>query len=431
MKKIFGRKSMMIFIFSLIIFSFVNTNYTEFDLKMKKYMNDPKLTLYFETEDFCEKWVPALMAPISLINYLKNVEDSTDTLQSINFKNLITEKEYKSKELTIFIYKKSISSFTSVPFGKSKIIWPEFCLFGLGYSDVIPSDSNNYNSVKSLISSKQIESNIFSFDKWDLTDNEFIKSKLYIGGSHEHFLEENVGTCNNTNDTNYWGCIFNELIFLNKTFLLIKEENNNPYIIYFSSEINKIYLPNDFKENLTEVCSYKEGLYPGLVCDDVKKKGYLEMILRNDNMNITIEVDDVQRFYDSSFDNYTNIIFHDSDFIILPLTMFKNFHVQFDLDNNQISFFSNDTSILEIKKDEPQPTQNTDEPENSSEQKSDYGPSAGLIVFLVILGILIIGGLGYGGFLFWKKKHIPDLEKRFNKYSKFEDEDINENKLVY
>ena len=67
MKKIFGRKSMMIFIFSLIIFSFVNTNYTEFDLKMKKYMNDPKLTLYFETEDCCEKWVPALMAPISLI----------------------------------------------------------------------------------------------------------------------------------------------------------------------------------------------------------------------------------------------------------------------------------------------------------------------------------------------------------------------------
>ena len=111
--------------------------------------------------------------------------------------------------------------------------------------------------------------------------------------------------------------------------------------------------------------------------------------------------------------------------------MFKNFHVQFDLDNNQISFFSNDTSILEIKKDEPQPTQYTDEPENTSEPKPDDGPSAGLIVFLVILGILIIGGLGYGGFLFWKKKHIPDLEKRFNKYSKFEDEDINENKLVY
>ena len=431
MKKIFGGNNMMILIFSLIIYSFVNANYTEFDLKMKKNERDIKLTLYFETEDCCEKWVPALMAPISLINRYKDCEDGAETLQSIYFKNLITEKEYKSKELTIYIYQKSISSFTNVPFGKSDHSWPEFCLFGLGYSDIIPSGSNNYNSVKSLISSKQIESNIFSFDKWDLTDNEFIKSKLYIGGSHEHFLEENVGTCNNTNDTNYWGCIFNELVFLNKTFSLIKEENNNPYIIYFSSEINNIYLPNNFKENLTEVCSYKEGLYPGLVCDDVKKKGYLDMILRNDNMNITIEVDDVQRFYYSKFENYTNIIFHDSDFIILPLTMFKNFHIQFDLDNNQISFFSNDTSILEIKKDEPQPTQHTDEPENTSETKPDDGPSAGLIVFLVILGILIIGGLGYGGFLFWKKKHIPDLEKRFNKYSKFEDEDINENKLVY
>jgi hypothetical protein len=404
---------MMILIFSLIIFSFVNANYTEIDLKMKKNERDIKLTLYFETEDFCEKWVPALMAPISLINRLKNNSYSAQTLQSIDFKNLITEKEFGSKELNFKIYTDPISTFKSVPFGKSKVEWPEFCLFGLGYSDVIPSDSNNYNSVKSLISSKQIESNIFSFDKWDFTDNEFIKSKLYIGGSHEHFLEENVGTCNNTNDTNYWGCIFNELVFLNKTFSLIKEENNNPYIIYFSSEINKIYLPNNFKENLTEVCSYKEGLYPGLVCNDVKKKGYLDMILRNDNMNITIEVDDVKRFYDSTFENYTNINFHDSDFIILPLTMFKNFHVQFDLDNNQISFFSNDTSILEIKKDEPQPTQNTDEPENSSEQKSDDGPSAGLIVFLVILGILIIGGLGYGGFLFWKKKTYSRSRKTF------------------
>ena len=65
---------------------------------------------------------------------------------------------------------------------------------------------------------------------------------------------------------------FNEMVFLNKTFSLIKEENNNPNIIYFSSEINKINLPNNFKENLTEVCSYEKGSYTGLVCDDVKKK---------------------------------------------------------------------------------------------------------------------------------------------------------------
>ena len=42
-----------------------------------------------------------------------------------------------------------------------------------------------------------------------------------------------------------------------------------------------------------------------------------------------------------------------------------------------------------------------------------------------------MGGLVYGGFLFWKKKQNPDIEKRFNKYAKFEDEDINENKVVY
>lgn len=402
---------MIIFIFSLIIFSFVNANYTEFDLKMKKYMNDPELTLYFETEDFCEKWVPALMTPISLVDYSKNIENCSQTLHSIDFKNLITEKKYNF-ELEINIYTKPISIFTSVPFGKSCITWPEYCLFGLGYSNVILYNSN-YNSVKSLIISKQIESNIFSFDKWNLTDNEFIKSKLYIGGSHEHFLEKNVGTCNNTNNTYYWGCIFNELVFLNKTFSLIKEEKN-PNIIYFSSEMNKIYLPNDFKENLTEVCLYKEGAYTGLVCDDVKKKGYLEMILRNNNMNITIEVDDVQKYEDYNFKNITNIIFHDSNFIILPLAAFKNFHVQFNLDNNQISFFSNDTSILEIKKDEL---------EKTSELKSDDRQFVGLIVFLVILGVLLIGCLGYGFFLFQKKRriHFSNFEKRFNKYSKFED----------
>ena len=134
-------------------------------------------------------------------------------------------------------------------------------------------------------------------------------------------------------------------------------------------------------------------------------------------MNITIEVDDVQKYEDYNFKNVTNIIFHDSDFIILPLAAFKNFHVQFNLDNNQISFFSNDTSILKIKKDEL---------EKTSELKSDDGPFVGLIVFLVILCVLLIGCLGYGFFLFRKKKliHISNFEKCFNKYSKFEDEDI-------
>ena len=154
-------------------------------------------------------------------------------------------------------------------------------------------------------------------------------------------------------------------------------------------------------------------------------------------MNITLEVDNLERFYDFSEEftistGISNIDFAKIDFIIFPLTMFKMFHVQFDMGNNTISFYTNDSSILEVpKKEEPTPTQN---PQPTQEPKKDDdpdGPSTGLIVFLVILSILLIGGLGYGGLLIYKKKHRPDIEKRFNKYSKFEDEDINENKLVY
>ena len=111
--------------------------------------------------------------------------------------------------------------------------------------------------------------------------------------------------------------------------------------------------------------------------------------------------------------------------------MLKNFHVQFNLENNTINFYTNDTSLLEVsKKEEPKPGPESN-PSNEPEEETSDGPSAGLIIFLVILGILFVGGLRYGGFLIWKKKQNPDIEKRFNKYAKFEDEDINENKVVY
>ena len=148
-------------------------------------------------------------------------------------------------------------------------------------------------------------------------------------------------------------------------------------------------------------------------------------------MNITLEVDYLGRYYNSKTDGAANILFHDYDYIIFPLTMLKNFHVQFNIENNTINFYTNDTSILEVpKKEDPTPDTDPNPSQDPKEEPSD-GPSAGLIVFLVIIGILLVGGLGYGGFLIWKKQQNPDIEKRFNKYAKFEDEDINENKVVY
>ena len=110
--------------------------------------------------------------------------------------------------------------------------------------------------------------------------------------------------------------------------------------------------------------------------------------------------------------------------------MFKNFHVQFNLENNTINFYTNDTSLLEVlKKIEPNPDPESN-PSNEPEEETSDGPSARFIIFLVILGIWLVGGLGHECFLIWKKKQNPDIEKRFNKYSKFEDEDINENKML-
>ena len=142
------------------------------------------------------------------------------------------------------------------------------------------------------------------------------------------------------------------------------------------------------------------------------------MILRNDNMNITLEVDRINRFYSysPSSEAVTNIFFHDLDYIIFPLTMLKNFHTQFDVDKKIISFYSNDTTILEIKRKEPP---KTEEPEKDDDSG---GISTWLLVILIILGILLICGIGYGGFLFYRKRNL-NLEQKFNKYSRFEDED--------
>ena len=157
-------------------------------------------------------------------------------------------------------------------------------------------------------------------------------------------------------------------------------------------------------------------IFPEFICDDLKNKDYIPLKLRSDNMNITLEVDKLNRFYEYTIsDNVTNIFFHEYDYFIFPLTMLKNFHTQFDVDKKIISFFTTDTSILEIKKKE---SKNADDSGN----EKPNGMSTWLIILLIILGILLIIGIGYGGFLLYKKKH-PNLEEKFNKYSRFNNED--------
>ena len=66
------------------------------------------------------------------------------------------------------------------------------------------------------------------------------------------------------------------------------------------------------------------------------------------------------------------------------MTMFKNFHIQFDAEKKIISFLTNNANILELKK------------ESNSDNISTIN-----IILLAILGILLIG---IGVFLY--KKNI-------------------------
>ena len=415
MEKFYKRKNNFFYLIILFLcISIINTKYMEIELKLKKVSGtDYDLPLYIETNDSCSKWVPALFSPILIINKGIDTKNYIETNYVVKIQNPDSIKGSKNPFDTI-VFQYNISKFNDIYIAKSDDKWPSFCRFGLDYSEIV-SGKINLNAIKNLIP-KQLDKNIFSFGKWDLNKQDFIYSKFYIGDSHENFNGD-IGTCNIQNESGYYGCIFNDFIFSNETFPLINENNNKSYIIYFSSEFNKIYFPKSFEKKIKN-CKTKNEFFPEFICEDLKNKDYMPLILRNDNMNITLEVDKINRFYDYLHvsEGSSNILFHEYEYFIFPLTMLKNFHTQFDVEKKIISFFTNDSSLLEIK---GKKSKTTDEPEKV---ESNGGISTGLLITLIVLSILLIFGIGYGGFLLYKKKH-PKLEEKFNKYSRFNDEE--------
>ena len=69
-------------------------------------------------------------------------------------------------------------------------------------------------------------------------------------------------------------------------------------------------------------------------------------------MNITVEIDYFAKYSKSNdtLKNKTRIKFLDIDYIIFPLIMFKHFHIEFDANKKTISFFTKNSSILELPK---------------------------------------------------------------------------------
>lgn len=347
----------MIF-FAFFMISIYNCNdYKIIDLKVKKDKEFFEVPMYFEANDKCGKWTPALF------------------------------------------------------YGKE----PRKCQFGLGYLDDVSQYKGEYeNSIKYLIASKEIKKNIFSFGKWDDTDETFLKSKLYIGDKHENFSKDNVATCKIDKNTGIYGCYFDNFTFLNETYPL-KDKDKKPLIIYFSSETTLIHLPRSF-EPLNEKAINKYFMH---YVTKTTAGPYEPLILRNGDMEMTLEVDYFHRYCESTlekqFHNFLGLESENIHYIVFPMSLFKNFHVQFDIESEEISFYTDNPSLLKItnKKDskklskkEPEPTKEI-VAQGSEQKKESYGTTlVKIIVIISVILLIIIIGLAY--------RHIPLRKKMKN-----------------
>jgi hypothetical protein len=299
-----------------------------------------------------------------------------------------------------------------------------FCYFGLLPKYGINKPFNeNYIVLKYLRKTNQINNTIFSFDKWIINGNS-ITTNFFFGESHSHFIPKDddgiIGYCDTNKSDLFWGCSFDQMEYNGVSTNLTKDDIN--FKIYFSSENHTIIFPKKFKDNFDYItgskCTFDENAHKGdielfLSCDELlNDHNYFLISLINDDMNITIEIDGNKRFNEGEkIDGRTRIIYQDVDYFIFPLIMFKNFHVEFNDEENLIKFYTNDSSILNV----------TNKDNNKKEDKKK-GNSKGLIALLVI--IIIVGVLALLYLTFWLlKKRKGSVSKNINKYNKFEDEE--------
>lgn len=402
-----------------LFFFFINKLFVE-----SKYLSFPLITLkgefkplHIKYDDInlkriseCTYLFPSLFIPFLLVNRNFPVRELSDLELKVDIISPILLNTYAS----LFNY--SLFDKYHITLAKdlknNERINDTDCFFGLSILGNVSNLNEFTINLNKLIEFKIIEKKIFSFDIWYINGNE-ITSNLYLGNEHEIFNSSSgiIGTCNIDKNDSYWGCTFKEMKFNNKIIKLSKIDDSF-YKIYFSSESHKIIFPNSFKTTFNEatnnVCIEKSP--DGLSCPSLfmNSENYTTLKLIDDNMIITTEIDNLKRFnldYKGDSDK-TRIVFEESiEYFVFPLIMFKNFFVQFDLNKNIISFFTNDNSILEIIKDDK-------EPEDSNAGK----------VFLIIFIIILIIALGF--LIFWFiKRRGSSVEKNINKYNKFEEDD--------
>ena len=276
---------------------------------------------------------------------------------------------------------------------------------GLAYSVVNDVNSKGFEKSESTLElfKKNLDiKKIFSIEPWEKTKyrNKLkFSSHLYLGEAHSDFSDtSNVGNCSIVNqDSPFWNCQFSLMIINNLNFSLTNPETEKPYEVRFIIESKKIVLPKKFKNliatdySLTGSKCYidkntkeTELLLCNQMTEDDDETIPIKFIDTEETMKITGEIDNENLLsywgddVTSAFP--TNIYFDDINYIIMPLTVFKKFHVLFDAENNKIKFFSNDKSLLKLieKKEE----EKKDETDNLSYFKNH--------IFTTILVIAII-----------------------------------------
>ena len=400
-------------IYLFLIFTIINISSEEnkFEYETISIISNSDLNpLSFNSQDkICSTYIPSLFNPIPLVRY-GDYDGPTPLHYKINIFNPILEEI----EFKIYNYN-LLDNNININFGVCNDKTLDECYFGL--SSGLPKDIElQNNTLDHLKITNQITEKKFSLDKWELLlDKNMIKSRLYLGYNHLDFNSQNknyIGTCQNIKEDSFWGCYFKEMIF-NNTAIPLNKSDEEDYKIYFSSEDYTIIFPKEFQDKFEKAsngsCTYNAGEKKTFCRDFFKKDYIIPLTLSNDNMDITLEIDYLKRFNSEAEQDSINMVFiKDIDYIIFPLIMLKNFHIQFDADSNIIRFYSRDKKILHVKIKEPEP-----EPENSS---------SALTIFLVILIILLLLGLVFGIFVFLKKIKNDD-SKEINKFQKFEEDD--------
>ena len=371
----------------------------------------------------CKHWIPSLFTPFLLVPKENKIDES---LKIFNVNLDIKIPFIDDNELTSFEF------YQNIPFLKDKfhgilmrplIIHINKCYLGISAGINDYADFNEKNTTLNILKeNKLIDEKVFSFDIWKISSEyKEAKSKLFLGESINIFNSNDriEATCQSYKDDLHWGCSFKEMILDDINFEL-KNENQSLYKAYISSEIPDLILPSFLKQKIIDLSKNEFIINDDnyLTCNKCfKNSNYVPLKLTEENEEFIIkgQVDNINRFdkEDQEKKSISRIRFEEIDYIVLPLMVFKQFHVQFDADKKLISFYTNDSSILEVKK------------------KGKNGSSSAGRVFLIIFIILIILCICFG--VFWIMRRRGKTEKNINQFSKFEDEEdyqhMNEKKV--